>query len=80
MKELGSLTPQKIQMVMDLIDREGEREFRYAWLSMLSGTVCLLASLAIFTYLVMRGHETAAGVVFGTTIVGLIGKIVLARL
>jgi len=30
--------------------------------------------------LVMKNHETAAGVVFGTTILGLIGKIVLARL
>jgi hypothetical protein len=67
-------------MVMEAIDREGNREFKYATVSMICGVICLLANLGIFTYLVMNNHERAAGVVFGTAIVGLIGKIVLARL
>lgn len=79
-KDLAALSPQKIELALTAIREEGERELAYATLSMKCGTACLISSLILFTILVMVGHDKAAAVIFGTSVVGLIGKIVLARL
>ena len=79
-RDLALLSDEKVKAILEVIDREGERANRYAVYAMTCGTVSLLGCFGLFGYLVMQGHERAASLIFGTTVVGLIGKIVLARL
>jgi uncharacterized membrane protein YjjB (DUF3815 family) len=47
---------------------------------MFCGTTSFLASLGVFTYLVMQGHYTSAAVVCGASVLALIGRIFSQRL
>jgi hypothetical protein len=78
--ELAALDSGKIELLLTAVKQEGDRDLHYAALSMKCGTGCLIASLILFTFLVMQGHDNAAAVIFGTSVLGLLGKIVLARL
>jgi hypothetical protein len=47
---------------------------------MICGTICLLGSLAASSYLAVMGHEKMAFVILGTSVLSVIGKMVLQRL
>jgi hypothetical protein len=78
--DLQRLSSQKIELILEAIDREGERKLRYARLGMICGTVCLLGSLTASSYLAVIGHEKMAFVILGTSVLSVIGKMILQRL
>ncbi len=79
-QDLIVLSPQKIKLVVEAINLEGERDLRFASLSQVCGLIGLMTALLCFTYLVATGHDTGAAVVLGSTVTGAITKIALSRL
>ncbi len=79
-KDLALLSPQKVKLVLDAIDREGERDLQYASLAMRCGTWSLLGCLAATCYLVTIHEATMAKIVLGAAVLSIIGKIVAQRL
>jgi hypothetical protein len=68
-----------VRLVVELADKESQRTAVYALFGMTCGTVSFLGALAFCVYLVMRGHDTAAGLVFGTTVVAIVGHMIRGR-
>jgi hypothetical protein len=78
--ELSQLTPDAVQLVIESFNAEHRREHSYAILGMLCGTFSFLGCVASFTLLVMNGHPGAAGVILGTGVLAIIGRMLGARL
>jgi hypothetical protein len=57
-----------------------DREFRYAVVGLSIAGTLALSALGAFVYLVMEGHEKAAGALFGAAISGLIAGFRRSRL
>ena len=78
-RQLAALSVETAREVLALADAESRRAHRYAALGFLCGTFSLLLCLAAYVYLVVHGHDTAAGVVLGTGILAVIGTMIRAR-
>ena len=77
--DLSTLSDSTAMRVILAVDLQNARAFSYARSGMICGTVSFMACIASFTFLVMHGHATAAGVVLGTTVLGIVGKMIAAR-
>ena len=77
--ELQSLSDEKTKIIVALADADSRRSSSYAIIGMLCGTVSFLCSLASYVYLVNQHHDTAAGVVLGTTVVAIIGRMIRGK-
>ena len=77
--QLRNLPEATVQRVIELADQESQRSARYAMFGMACGTVSFLGALASCVYLVMQGHDTAAGLVFGSTVVTIVGNMIRSR-
>jgi predicted lysophospholipase L1 biosynthesis ABC-type transport system permease subunit len=78
--QLRQLSDEQAKAVLSSVDRANARSHSYAVAGMICGTISFLALIASFTYLVMNGHYTAAGAVFGTGVLAIIGKMIGTRL
>jgi hypothetical protein len=74
-KELAAFNQEQLDSLFAVIDRERDRAHGYATESLRVGGVCLVTSMLIFMALVILGHDKAAGVVVGTTVIGAIVKL-----
>lgn len=77
--ELEPLSDAKVKALMVLADHESKRSNLYAITGMLCGTLSFLSCLGSFVFLVLRGHERAAGLVLGTTVLAIIGRMIRGR-
>jgi hypothetical protein len=77
--DLAKLPVATAEAVLVLIDSVNRREHSYGILGMVCGTISLLGALASFTYLVMNGHPTSAGIVIGSAVLAVIGKMIGPR-
>lgn len=77
--ELEQLTDEKVKALIMLANAESRRSNIYAITGMLCGTCSFLSCLGGFVFLVLHGHETAAGVVLGTTVLATIGRMIRGR-
>jgi len=77
--ELAPLSDEKVKAVIALADNEGRRSNTYANLGMVCGTVSFLGCLGSYVYLVVQNHDAAAGVVLGTTVLAIIGRMIRGR-
>jgi hypothetical protein len=78
--DLALLSEQASASVIQAVNEENRRAHTYAMLGMICGTVSFLACIASFSYLVINGHPQAAGVILGTGVLAIIGRMIAARL
>lgn len=78
--DLAKLPVGTAEAVLVVVDLNNRRNHSYAVLGMACSTVCLLGALGSFTYLASTGHPASAGVVLGSTVLTVIGKMIGARL
>jgi hypothetical protein len=78
--QLRQLSDEQAKAVLSAVDRANARSHSYAIAGMVCGTISFLALIASFTFLVMHGHYTAAGGVFGTGVLAIISKMIGTRL
>jgi hypothetical protein len=89
-ERLAELLPEKVDWVFEQAAAEGE--FRRSETkrvntlvaverlgSMLSGLIIGCVALAVSAYLAMNGHDTVAGIIGGTTVVGLVSAFVIGQ-
>lgn len=77
--ELEVLSDEKVKVIILLADHEGRRSSAYSIFGMACGTLSFLGCLGAYVYLVTQNHETAAGVVLGTTVLAIIGRMIRGR-
>lgn len=77
--ELQALSDEKIKVIAALADADSRRSNGYAIIGMLCGTISFLGCLGSYVYLVAQHHDTAAGVVLGTTVLGIIGRMIRGK-
>ena len=77
--DLTVLSDDGIRAVLDTVSRVNERETRHATIRMGIAGFCFAVCVASFTYLVMGGHDKAAGLVLGTTVMGVVIQMINAR-
>lgn len=68
------------ELVVQVADREAQREYHYALAGMISSVVLFLSVVGGFVYLVMKDHSKAAAGLLGAGVLGLIHAILRARL
>lgn len=68
------------ELVVQVADREAQREYYYALAGMISSVVLFLSVVGGFVYLVMQDHPKAAAGLLGAGVLGLINAILRARL
>jgi len=78
-KQLDALSEEKVRVIAALAEGESRRSYSYAIVGMVCGTVSFLGCLASYVYLVNQKHDTAAGVVLGTTVLAIIGRMIRGR-
>src|SRR5215831_18408373 len=74
------LSPELPPLVLKAADNEQEREYRYAVVSLLTGSILGISVIGGFVYLVMQGHAVAAGWLLGVNVLNLIHGFVRNRL
>jgi hypothetical protein len=79
-EDLAKLTDSTAAKSLEVIDNANRLGHSYASLAMACGTFGLIACIVAFTYLVVNGHPTAAGLVLGTSVLTILGQIVNSRL
>lgn len=62
------------------VDSYQRRQYLYAQIGMLCGTLCFLCVLVTFTYLIVHGHTGAASSILGTGVLAIVAQMVNARL
>ncbi len=77
--ELQQLTDEKVKALIVLADGESRRSNVHTITGMHCGTCSFLCCLGVFVYLVVHGHETAAAVVLGATVLATIGRMIQGR-
>ncbi len=77
--ELQTLSDEKIKVIAALADADSKRLNGYPIVGMLCGTVSFLRCLGSYVYLVSQHHDGAAGVVLGTTVIGIIGRMIRGK-
>jgi hypothetical protein len=77
--QLKGLPLETVRLVIELADRESQRNAAYAMVGMVCGTISFLGALSCCVYLVLHGHDTAAGLVFGTTAAAVVGHMIRGR-
>jgi hypothetical protein len=78
--ELAHLTNETAAAALQVLDQAHRREYAYASLAMVCGTIGLLACVGTFAYLVVANHPQAAGIVLGAGVLTIVGQIVNSRL
>ncbi len=78
--ELRSLPLPTVELIIKAVDTENQRGHVYALLGMICGTISFLACIAVFSYLVVHGHPSAAGVILGTGVIAIVGRMIASRL
>jgi hypothetical protein len=68
------------ELVIQVADREAQREYYYALAGMISSVLLFLSVVGGFVYLVMTDHPKSAAGLLGAGILGLIHAILRARL
>jgi hypothetical protein len=76
---LKELSDEKVKSLVELSAGQSRESTAYAVIGMLCGTVSFLACLAAYVYLVRGNREVAAGVVLGTSVLGIIGAMIRSR-
>ena len=77
--ELQPLSDDKVMALVALAESESRRSSHYALSGMFCGTLSFLSCLGAFVFLVMHGHDRAAEVVLGTTVLAIVGRMLRAR-
>lgn len=77
--ELEQLTDEKVKVLVVLADSESRRSTSYAMAGLLCGTGSFLCCLGAFVFLVLHGHDAAAGVVLGAAVLATIGRMIQGR-
>jgi len=77
--DLETLSDEKVKSIVALADSQGSRNYTYAIVGMLCGTVSFLGCLGSYVYLVMQHHDVAAEVVLGATVLAIIGRMIRGR-
>jgi hypothetical protein len=78
--ELQQLSDSKAIQVIQAVDAENQRAHTYASLGMICGTTSFLACVGAFSYLAINNHPTAAGVILGTGVLAIVGRMIASRL
>jgi hypothetical protein len=78
-RELEPLSDEKVKAIVTFADNESRRGQQYAILGMICGTLSFFACLASYVYLVSLHHTEAAGVVLGTTVLAIIGRMIRGK-
>jgi hypothetical protein len=79
LSELEVLSDEKVRDIIALADSHSRRSNSYAIVGMLCGTASFIGCLSSYVYLVMQHHDAAAGVVLGTTVLAIIGRMIRGR-
>lgn len=74
--EMQALPEEKLAIVVQLADSVNRRAFAYAMTGKICAAICFLGCLAVFGFLVNGGHDTAAGIVLGATVLATIGRMI----
>jgi hypothetical protein len=77
--ELEPLTDGKVKLLVGLADNANRRGHAYAIFGMACGTVSFLGSLGAYVYLVESRHEAAAGIVLGTGVLAIVGRMIRGK-
>jgi hypothetical protein len=77
--ELKTLSDETIKSIAALAGADNQRANKYAIVGMLCGTVSFLGCLGAYVYLVMQHHEVPAGLVLGTTVLGIVGLMIRGK-
>jgi uncharacterized membrane protein YjjB (DUF3815 family) len=78
--ELAQLTNETAASSLEVVDRAHRREYAYASLAMVCGTLGFLACVGTLAYLVVVNHPQAAAIVLGTGVLTVVGQIINSRL
>jgi hypothetical protein len=78
--DLTQLSDDGIRAVLDTVNRVNEREARHGTIRMGTAGFCFAICVASFTFLVMGGHDKAAGLVLGATVMGVVIQMINARI
>jgi hypothetical protein len=76
---LKELSDEKLKSLVEFSAAQSRESTAYAMVGMLCGTVSFLSSLVAYVCLVKGNHEVAAGVVLGTSVLGIIGSMIRSR-
>ena len=76
---MQALSEEKLAVVVKFADAVNRRSFAYAMTGKICAAVCFLGCLAVFGFLVNGGHDTAAGIVLGATVLATIGRMIGPR-
>jgi hypothetical protein len=79
-EELRELSERAQVAAINAGDRVSRRKFAYAITSLIGGLICFLAMLGGFVFLVMQGRPESAGLLLGTGLLAIIGRMIGARL
>jgi hypothetical protein len=79
-EEIRSLAPEAQSQAIKLANDIHHRRWSYAMTGMLCGTVTVIACVGGFVFLVVGGHDIAAGALLGTSVLTVIAQIIRARL
>ena len=79
-QQLAGLSEEKTKLILDVVNKVNERETWHGTIRMVIAGCCFSMCVASFTYLVMKGHEKAAAVVLGVTVLGVVGQMINARI
>ncbi len=77
--QLQDLSDDKVRVIVELADRESARSNAYAMAGMACGTISFFGCLSAYVYLVIQNHDAAAGVVLGTTVLAIIGRMIRGK-
>ena len=78
--DLALLSDASVKVVMDTAAQINAQEARYGIYTMCLAAACFMVCIASFTFLVMNDHATAAGIILGTTVMGVVGQMINARI
>jgi hypothetical protein len=73
---MQALAPEKLAVIVQLADSVNRRSYVYAMTGKICATISFIGCLAVFAFLVNAGHDTAAGIVLGATVLATIGRLI----
>jgi len=76
--QIANTAPSQLRLV--LTHQQQQRAYYYRRLGLLAGTVCFLACIGVFTYLVVMNHERSALAILGATVLSVVTLILKQKL
>jgi hypothetical protein len=77
--ELEPLSDEKVRLLVELADSVNRRSNTYSIVGMACGTISFIGCLSSYVYLVAMHHDAAAGVVLGTTVLAIVGRMIRGK-